>query len=286
MQQFQLARDLTVHVHASGEGGIFANAYLVETPGGVVVVDATLSETESRTLRAELTALGKPLLAVLVTHPHPDHVAGITNLVGTDDAKIVATRPVLDLMRRMEEPKRKQWGPVFGDEWVPRWTYPNTVVQSGDTMVLGGTTFSVLDLGPGGDSEANTVWFIDQPRRTAFVGDAVFNGVHSYAADGHLLAWLAGLGRLEQRCADMDLVFPGHGAPAHPNQLFPAQRAYLLTLVSHVHELADGRPELTDGAKQELARRMQQYLPGGGLAFLIAMNADPIARELTGGMTP
>jgi hypothetical protein len=27
---------------------------------------------------------------------------------------------------------------------------------------------------------------------------------------------------------------------------------------------------------------MSDYLPGGGLTFLIAMNADPIARELNG----
>ncbi len=36
--------------------------------------------------------------------------------------KIVCTQPVLDLMRKLEEPKRKQWTPVFGAEWVQRWT--------------------------------------------------------------------------------------------------------------------------------------------------------------------
>jgi len=71
---------------------------------------------------AELTGVGKPLVAVLVTHPHPDHVAGITNLVGPDTPEIVATQPVLDLMRRLGEPKRKQWGPVYDAEWVARWT--------------------------------------------------------------------------------------------------------------------------------------------------------------------
>ena len=50
-----------------------------------------------------------PWLAVLVTQPHPDHVGGITNLVRQDSPKIIATRPVLDLMREREEPKRKQW---------------------------------------------------------------------------------------------------------------------------------------------------------------------------------
>ena len=53
---------ITVHLHASGEGGIFANAYLVETPNGVVAIDGTLTVTESRAFRARVDALKKPLL--------------------------------------------------------------------------------------------------------------------------------------------------------------------------------------------------------------------------------
>jgi glyoxylase-like metal-dependent hydrolase (beta-lactamase superfamily II) len=92
----ELGSGVAVHTHASGEGGIFVNAYLIETPSGAVAVDATLTESESKAFRRKLEALGKPLLAVLVTHPHPDHVAGITNLVGKDSPKILATQPVLD----------------------------------------------------------------------------------------------------------------------------------------------------------------------------------------------
>ncbi|MFL5306960.1 MAG: MBL fold metallo-hydrolase [Polyangia bacterium] len=276
----QLAKNVTIHTHACGEGGIFVNAYLIETPNGVVAVDATLSESESQSFRRELDALGKPLLAVLVTHPHPDHVAGITNLVAGANTKIVATQPVLDLMRKLEEPKRRQWTPVFGAEWVQRWTYPNTVVKSGDSLTFDGVTYSVLDLGPGGDAEANSVWFIETPKRTAFLGDLVFNGVHSYVADGHVLAWLANLFTVERLCRGMDLVFPGHGAPAAPGKLVQQQMEYLLAVASHVKELAQGRTELTEAEKKELETRMSKHLPDAGLTFLIGMNADPVAREL------
>jgi len=282
MTRHELGRNVTVHTHACGEGGIFVNAYLVESAAGVVAIDSTLTETESKSFRRELDALRKPLLAVLVTHPHPDHVAGITNLVAGSSPKIVATQPVLDLMRTLEEPKRKQWTPVFGAEWVQRWTYPNSVVASGEKLTFDGVTYSVLDVGPGGDAEANSVWFIDAPERAAFLSDLTFNGTHSYVADGHLLAWLANLSRLERLCAGMDIVFPGHGPAAAPAELIGKQRAYLLTLVGHVKELANGRPALGDDEKKELERRMVEYLPDAGLTFLIAMNADPIARELSG----
>jgi glyoxylase-like metal-dependent hydrolase (beta-lactamase superfamily II) len=280
MKRYELGKNVTVHAHASSEAGIFANAYLVEGASSVVAVDSTLSETESRDLRKELDALGKPLAAVLITHPHPDHVAGITNLVSQDSPKIVATQPVLDLMHKLEEPKRKQWGPVYGAEWVAHWTYPNTVAASGDRFTFDNIIFSVLDIGAGGDSEANSVWFIEAPKRTAFLSDLTFNGTHSYVADGNLLAWLANLTRLERLCNGMDMAFPGHGSAAKPSQLIGAQREYLLTLVSHVKELANGRPELDPEAKKELERRMTEFLPGAGLGFLIAMSADPIAREL------
>ena len=72
-----------IHTHSSGEEGLAVNAYLVERESGVVAVDATLTVSEARTFRAELEALNKPLLAVLLTHPHGDHVAGGTELVGS-----------------------------------------------------------------------------------------------------------------------------------------------------------------------------------------------------------
>ena len=77
---------------------------------------------------------------------------------------------------------------------------PETIAKSGDKLAFDGVTYSVLDIGPGGDSEANSVWFIEAPKRTAFLGDLIFNGTHSYVADGYLLAWLANLARLERDC--------------------------------------------------------------------------------------
>jgi hypothetical protein len=115
------------------------------------------------------------------------------------------------------------------------------------------------------------------------LGDLVFNGTHSYVADGHLLAWLANMTRIERACEGMDVVFPGHGAPDAPKRLFAQQREYLLTLASHVGEIARGRTSLDDEDKKEIARRMVERHPNAGLTFLLEMNVDPIARELNGG---
>jgi glyoxylase-like metal-dependent hydrolase (beta-lactamase superfamily II) len=281
VERYELAPGVTVHTHASSEGGIFANAYIVESPNGLVAVDATLTESESKALHHDVDTLGKPLLAVLVTHPHPDHVAGITNLVGPDSPKIIATQAVLDLMRALEEPKRKQWTLVYGDEWVAHWTYPNIVAASGESFTFDGVSYSVLDTGAGGDSDTNSVWFIETPRRTAFVGDLAFNGTHAYIADGHVLAWLANLTRIERLCEDVEIIFPGHGAAGSPRELIAAQRDYLLTYAVHIKELSGGEPSLSETALDELEARMKAAYPRAGLTFLIKMGAEPVAREMS-----
>lgn len=269
---------ITIHRHASGENGIFANAYLVESKAGVVAVDATLTNSESKSLRARLNQLNKPLLAILITHPHPDHVAGITQLVGNGVAPILALESVERLMRTFEEPKRAQWGPVYGDEWVQHWTYPNQLLQDNDSVVFDGITYRVHDLGAGGDCDANSIWVIEDDPKAAFIGDLVFDGTHSYIADGHSGEWLVNLDRAEKLLKGATL-YPGHGAPG-TLALLQKQRDYLLTYRATVQRLAKGKSTLTDTEKAELTQAMERYAQGAGLSFLIAHSADAVAAEL------
>ena len=272
-----------IHTHASGEEGLTVNAYLVETENGVVAVDTTLTVSEARAFRAELEALNKPLLAVLLTHPHGDHVAGVTELlVESAEVPILALPSVEKVMRDTEDEKHSQWGPVFGDEWIPKWTYPNRFVEDRETVEFDGVTYRVHDLGPGGDSDANSMWIIENGGpRVAFTGDIAFNGTHSYIADGHVLAWLANLENARTLLADVEKIYPGHGAAASLD-LLESQKAYLLTYCATVKELSDGAPALTEAAGEELERRMEEYLPDAPLKFMIDLSAGAVAAELAG----
>src|SRR5262249_2221473 len=134
-----------IHHRACGAGGIFANAYLVETPGGVVAIDAALSESDSKALRARIEALGKPRLAVLLTHGHPDHYNGVTNLISSDRAPVIATAGVDRVIRENDAAKERQWRPVFGDEWPARRTFPSEIAADGESRTFDGVTFTVHD---------------------------------------------------------------------------------------------------------------------------------------------
>jgi glyoxylase-like metal-dependent hydrolase (beta-lactamase superfamily II) len=275
--------NVSIHTHACGEEGIFVNAFLVETRAGVVAVDATLTVSTSKALRARLDALGKPLLAVLITHPHPDHVAGLAHLVDDGATPIYATAAAQALMRRLELPKRAQWTPLYGQEWVQQWRYPNQTVVDGQQLEFDGVRYTVHDLGPGGDSDANAIW-IAQPmargaRPVAFLSDLIFHGIHSYLADGGVLAWLANLERVADLCRECVQAFPGHGEAGPPLRLIDAQRAYLLHYVGRLQTLG-GDGVLTDEIRAALTRDMTAWLPDAGLQFLIGMSADKVLAEL------
>jgi glyoxylase-like metal-dependent hydrolase (beta-lactamase superfamily II) len=270
-----------VHTYSAGEAGLLVNAYLVETDQGVVAIDGTLTASDSRALRSRIDSLGKPLLGVLLTHAHPDHVAGIANLLDDSGAPVVALESVRDLMRATEEAKHAQWGPVFGDEWIPRWVYPDRLVEDGEALTFDGVTFRVYEVGPGGDCDANSVWVLEDERAAAFVGDLVFNGTHSYIADGKVLRWLANIERFRALLEGVTTLYPGHGR-AGGIELLDAQKDYLLAYCAAVLEVAGDSATTDERAKEELAGRMRRVLPGAPLEFMIGLSADAAAAELNG----
>ena len=137
-----------VHTYRSGESGLFVNSYLVEGAEGVVAIDAPLLLSDGRAFRARLEALNKPLLGVLVTHPHPDHYNTVTELVAGEEVPVVAHRDVDREIREKDDAKRAQWGPIFGDEWPASATFPTRTVSDEEVVELGDLRFTAWDFGP------------------------------------------------------------------------------------------------------------------------------------------
>ena len=161
-----------IYTYTAGDNGLHVNSYLVELQSGVVAVDAGLLNSDARAFRARLEALGKPLLGVLVTHPHPDHFNGITELVQGEEVPIHATADVARVIRATADAKRAQWGPVYGEEWPSQTVYPNALVDDGQAVALGRAVFRAHDLGAG-ESDSETIWLLEGPEPMAFVGDFV-----------------------------------------------------------------------------------------------------------------
>lgn len=266
----------TVHVHAAGDSAFRANAYLVETKDGVVAVDAPFTNSEAKAFRAELDALGKPLLAVLVTHAHPDHVNGITALVGDRKVPILATAGVRKTLEAIDAPKRAYWSPIYKEEYPAVTTFPNQTVKNGGSVTFGGVKFTAHDVGRG-ESESETLWVMDG--KAAFVGDLVMNQTHPWLAEGHSTEWLASLQAAKKPLAKVTTVYPGHGAQGGVDML-DWQARYLEAYRAEVKALAKGASTLDEEQKKQLAAKMEGFLPNAPLAMLVGMSADSVAAEL------
>jgi glyoxylase-like metal-dependent hydrolase (beta-lactamase superfamily II) len=271
----------SVFTYTAGAQGLFVNSYLVEGSDGIVAIDAGLLVSDARALRARLDALHKPLLAVFVTHAHPDHFNGVVELVrGMDDVPIYATADGKAVIEEVAEPKRAQWSPTYGDEWPAETVYPDNVIAEGETVVLGDVTVRGHELGPC-ESASEAVYRVQREGTApvAFTGDLFYNGVHAYNADGLTAAWLRALDAAPPLLADATVLYPGHGRPAGLSAL-DDQRRYELMLRETVRNLADGSGSLTDEQKERLTERMERFLPGAPLSWLIGLSADPVAAEL------
>jgi glyoxylase-like metal-dependent hydrolase (beta-lactamase superfamily II) len=266
-----------VHTYRSGETGLFVNSYLVEGAEGVVAIDAPLLISDGRAFRARFEALKKPLLGVLVTHPHPDHYNTVTELLAGESAPVIAHPDVDREIRANDDAKRAQWGPMFGDEWPAGATFPNRTVGDEETVEFGDLRFTAWDFGPC-ESQSETVWLLGDGE-SAFVGDLAFNGTHAYLADGRTDAWLQAIDRAEESLAGVRTLYVGHGAPGGPGVLAD-QRRYLLMVREAIGRIADGRPVLSEEEAGRLASLMERFLPSAPLGWLVGAGASAVATEL------
>ena len=266
-----------VHTYRSGESGLFVNSYLVEGADGVVAIDAPLLLSDGRAFRARLEALKKPLLGVLVTHPHPDHYNTITELLAGDEVPVIAHRDVDREIRASDDAKRAQWSPMFGDEWPTSATFPNRTVADEESLTLGDLRLTAWDFGPG-ESVSETVWLLGDGD-IAFVGDLGFNGTHAYLADGRTEAWLRAIDRAEEALAGVRTLYVGHGSPADPS-ILADQRRYLLMAREAIGRAASGRPELTEDQANRVVGLMERYLPTAPLSWLVGAGAAAVAAEI------
>ena len=255
----------------STAGNTPVNAYIVESADALVAVDATLTVSGGRGLRASIESVGKPLAGVLVTHPHPDHYGGLAELA---EVPVLATSGVSEVIRRDDDVKEEILRPMFGEEWPAERVFPNRVVADGERVELGGLAFRVLDLGPG-ESPHDSVWLLDGAR-AVFSADQAYGRMHAYLADGFWEGWLAHIERLEGQLDPGATLYPGHGEPGGP-ALLAWQRSYIETFVGAVRDAGWSDPVR---AHERVVTEMRGFLPSEELAFLMELSVDPLAQSL------
>lgn len=90
---------IRVHALASGSSG---NSILVQAGATNILIDAGLSERKLSRILHSRGVLAADLDAVLITHEHSDHVAGLDGVARRTGATVIANRPTLEACRQKE----------------------------------------------------------------------------------------------------------------------------------------------------------------------------------------
>jgi glyoxylase-like metal-dependent hydrolase (beta-lactamase superfamily II) len=268
-----------VHTYTSQEPMLRVNAFIVEAEKELVIVDTTLTMSDSQALKRKADQIGKPLAGIILTHGHPDHVAGTYNIAPNGEIPIYALLSVKRLMEETEQTKHQQWSGMFGQEWVPQWVYPNTIVSDGQGVAIAGLRFRVLDVGSGGDCDANSIWLLEGENPVAFLGDLIYRNNHTYMADGSILRWLANLERYGAILKDYKRYYIGHGDDCDFSALAD-QKSYFLTYMAELLKVTNGTAVFTEQTRKQFETTMITLFPSYGCQFMVGLGADRVASEL------
>jgi len=268
-----------IHEYTSSEPMLKVNAFIVEAQKELVIVDTTLTMSDSKALKEKADSLGKPVSGILFTHGHPDHVAGAYILASNGNIPIYALKSVSRLMEETEDAKHKQWSSLFGSEWIPKWVYPNAIVKDGESVTIGQMKFTVLDIGSGGDCDANSIWLLEDENQAAFIGDFIYQNNHTYMNDGSILRWLANLDRFSPILRRFNTYYVGHG-PACDFGAIEKQKQYFVTYCAEILRATKGTGIFDDQTKKSFEETMLATFPDYGCQFMVALSADNVGKEL------
>jgi len=241
----------------SGDGSV--NSWIVEDADGLVLIDAQRSLSAGRSLAEKLTTFEKPLRAILLTHPHPDHFGGLESVLAVfPDTPIYASAETTRIMRSDENGFIALTKKALGDDAPDQQPLPTETLTDGQNICFGTICVEAMDIGRG-EADAMTM-FVARDHGWLFAGDVVDNGMTPFLMEGHTTEWLAQLDELMQEYDGSDVtIFPGHG-PRGTSQLFEDQADLLRWLHAEVEErLEDG---LSEAETAEIVEMYEARYPG------------------------
>jgi len=239
---------------ASPANSFGANAGIIVSESGVVVVDTLVSTLEAQRFLRDIRAItDKPVRFVINTHYHLDHSFG--NKVFSDlGATIIAQANCAAEMHQKLAgtiAKAANFGltpeQMAGTEPV----YPTIIFTDQLTLDLDGLTVELRYTAP--SHSAGSILVSVPEDKVVFAGDILFTNVYPFMGDGDIADWQQNLDTLDSLSAEK--IIPGHG-PLSGGKDVADMRAYLTLFDQQAKELVAGT-----GTLEEIAAELKKTLP-------------------------
>lgn len=233
-------------------GGNIVNIGFIETADGVVVIDTGPSRRFGEALRQSIEkTTGKPVVRVLLTHHHPDHVLGNQAFA---DAPIAALPETTRLLAEQGDAMAENMYRLVGD-WMrgTEVVLPTEEIQEG-VLAIGDRRLQLLALR--GHTGADLA-ILDERTGVLFAGDVLFyqRALTTPNSPG-LDVWLADLDRLE--ALPWKQIVPGHGPVTTDAAPFVQMRDYLDWLDGLLREGAEQGAEMNELIRTPIPERFAQ----------------------------
>ena len=215
---------------ATDNEGFISNAGFIVTGAGVVVFDALGSPSLGSALLKKIrTVTSQPVVRVIVSHYHADHIYGL-QVFEDLGAEILAPMGADKYLASPQAAERLDERRFTLDPWVndsTRLVYPDKLLEEGAQFKLGDVEFIVTTVG-NAHSDGDLTLFV-VPDRVLFSGDIIFEGRVPFLGDANTARWVRVLERMERE--KLVALVPGHGGVAEsPNKAVGLTRRYLAFL--------------------------------------------------------
>ncbi len=175
------------------------------------------------------TVTDQPVLKVVVSHFHADHIYGL-QVFEELGAEIIAPYGAQKYIRSDAAKERLEERQFSLEPWVNEDTHlvlPDTTVTKSTEFTMGGLTFIINYMGKA-HSDGDLTMLVE-PDKVLFSGDIIFEGRIPFVGSADSKKWLETLTRLDTD--GLTALVPGHGpASSNPKNTISLTRRYLAHL--------------------------------------------------------
>lgn len=200
--------------------------------GGCVLIDCLITTTEAAGLVEWIKARGRMPDLVYITHPHADHMMGLSTIVEAfpNASPIALADSIAAMEGQISEAAMQAWSSFFPNQLPASPIAPKAM--SGTTFAIGKAVATVMPVGYT-DTDRSTV--VHVPELSLIVaGDVVYNDTHMWlqgSTPATRANWLNALDRVGELGATT--IIAGHRDPNAPDDDAQRQldtcRTYLQT---------------------------------------------------------